>query len=127
MKSHSMKLFAALVLALGLSLGVPSVRAQAQSSKASPKVVSAMGCLMKGDEPKEVWLEEKDGTIYGLESAKIKLNAHLGHEVTVTGYVLAEGKEEAGEEAKEQNKTGKHETADFRVLTLKMISTTCKQ
>jgi hypothetical protein len=127
MKSQSMKLFAALVLSSGLSLAVPSVHAQAQSGKKPAKVVSATGCLMKGDESGEVWLQEKGGTIYGLESSKIKLNAHLGHEVTVTGNVLAEGKEEAGEEAKEQNKTGKHETADFRVLTLKMISTTCKK
>ena len=127
MKSHSMKLFVALVLAPGLSLAIPSVRAQTQSSKRPAKVVAATGCLTKGDEPREVWLEEKNGTIYGLESSKISLNAHLGHEVTVTGYVLAEGREEAGEDAKEQNKTGKHETADFRVLTLKMISTTCKQ
>ncbi len=127
MKSHSTTLFAILVLASSLSLTVPSGRAQTQPSKGPAKVVSATGCLTKGDEAGEVWLEEKDGTIYGLESSKIKLNAHLGHEVTVTGYVLAEGKEEAKEEAKEQNKTGKHETADFRVLTLKMISTTCKQ
>ncbi|MGA8762483.1 MAG: hypothetical protein WB562_06295 [Candidatus Sulfotelmatobacter sp.] len=122
-----MKRFVALVLASGLSPAFSPLRAQAQSSKEPAKAVSATGCLMKGDEPGEVWLEEKGGTIYGLESSKIKLNAHLGHEVTVTGYVLAEGKEEAGEEAKEQNKTGKHETADFRVLTLKMVSTTCKQ
>ena len=33
--------------------------------------------------------------------------------------------EGAGEEAQKQNKTGKRETADFHVLTLKMISTTC--
>ncbi len=121
------KLFAALLLASGLTFAVPSVRAQAQPGKKPAKVVSVTGCLMKGDEPGEVWLEQKGGTIYGLESSKIKLIAHLGHEVTVTGHVLAEGKEEAGEEAKEQNKTGKHETADFHVLTLKMISTVCKQ
>jgi hypothetical protein len=41
--------------------------------------------------------------------------------------VLPEGKEEAGEEPQKQNKPGKGETADFRVLTLKMISTTCTQ
>ena len=86
-----------------------------------------MGCLVKGDEPKEVWLAEKDGTIYGLESSKIELNAHLGHKVIVTGYVLPEGKEEPGDETHKQNKASKRETADFRVLTLKMISTTCTQ
>ncbi len=122
MTSQSVKLCAALVLASGVSV---VVLAQAPSKKPA-KVVSVTGCLMKGDEPGEVWLEEKPGTIYGLESATLKFNAHLGHKVTVTGNVLAEGKEEAGEEAKEQRKTGKHETADFRVLTLKMISTTCE-
>ncbi len=127
MKSHSVKLLAILGLATGLGLTVSPGRAQTQSTKMPAKVVSATGCLIKGDEAREVWLEQKDGTIYGLESSKIKLNVHLGHEVTVTGNVLPEGKEEAGEEAKEQKKTGKHETADFRVLTLKMISKTCKQ
>ena len=60
-------------------------------------------------------------------SSKIELIAHLGHKVIVRGYVLPEGKEQPGEEAHKQNKTGKGETADFRVLTLKMISTTCTQ
>src|SRR5712692_5576412 len=123
MKSPSVKLFATLVFASSLGLGAGL--AQTQSGKELPKAVSVTGCLVKGDEPKEVWLAEKDGTIYGLESSKIELNAHLGHKVIVRGYVLSEGKEEAGDEAQKQNKTGKRETADFHVLTLKMISTTC--
>ncbi len=123
MKSPSMKLFATLVVAF--SLGFGTGLAQTQSGKEPPKAISVTGCLVKGDEPKEVWLAKKDGTIYGLESSKIDLNAHLGHKVIVTGYVLPEGKEEAGEGAQKQNKGVKRETADFRVLTLKMISTTC--
>lgn len=125
MKSPAMKLVAALVFAS--SLGLRSGIAQTPSAKEPPKAVSITGCLVRGDEPKEVWLAKKDGTIYGLESSKIELNAHLGHKVLVRGYVLPEGKEESGEEAHKQNKTGKPETADFRVLTLKMISTTCTQ
>ena len=125
MNSPSMKLFATLFF--GSSLGVMTGLAQTQSGKEPPKAVSVMGCLVEGDEPKEVWLAEKSGRIYGLESSKIELNTHLGHKVIVSGYVLPEGKEEAGEEAQKQNKTGKRETADFRVLTLKMISTTCTQ
>ena len=123
MKGLWMKLFATLVFAssLGLRIGL----AQTQSGKKRPKPVSVTGCLVKGDEPKEVWLAEKDGRIYGLESSKIELNAHLGHKVTVRGYVLPEGKKEAGEGGQTQNEAGKNETADFRVLTLKMISTTC--
>jgi hypothetical protein len=121
-----MELFASLVFASSLSLGAGL--AQTQSGKEPPKAVSVTGCLVRGDEPKEVWLAEKNGTIYGLESSKIELNSHLGHKVIVRGYVLPEGKkEEAGEEAQKQNKTGKRETADFHVLTLKMISRTCTQ
>jgi hypothetical protein len=124
MKSPSMKLFATLVFAF--SLGLRAGLAQTQSGREPPKAVSVTGCLVKGDEPKEVWLAEKDGTIYGLKSSKIELNAHLGHKVIVRGYVLPEGKDEAGEEEQKQDKTGKRETADFRVLTLKMISATCR-
>jgi hypothetical protein len=125
MNSPSLMLFATLVFtcALGLRTGF----AQTQSGKEPPKASSVMGCLVKGDEPKEVWLAQKDGRIYGLESSKIDLNAHLGHKVIVTGYGLPEGKEESGEETQKKNKTGKRETADFRVLTLKMISATCTQ
>jgi hypothetical protein len=125
MNSPSMILFATLVFAssLGLRIGL----AQTQSGKEPPKAVSVTGCLVKGDEPKEVWLAEKGGTIYGLESTKIELNAHLGHKVIVTGYVLSEGKEEPGDETHKQTKASKRETADFRVLKLKMISTTCTQ
>jgi hypothetical protein len=114
--------FAALVFAS--SLGLRTGLTQTRSGKEPPKAVRITGCLVKGDEPKEVWLAEKNGRIYGLESSKIELNAHLGHKVIVTGHVLRE-KEEAGEEAQKQNKTGKRETADFRVLTLQVISTTC--
>ena len=124
-KNPSMKLLATLILAS--SLGFRTGLAQTQSGKEPPKAVSVTGCLVKGAEPKEVWLAEKSGRIYGLESSKIELNAHLGHKVMVKGYVLPEGKEEASEDAQKQNKTVKSETADFRVLTLKMISTTCTQ
>jgi hypothetical protein len=125
MKSPSVKLLAALVFASSLGLGAGL--AQTQSGKELPKAVSVTGCLVKGDEPKEVWLAQKDGRIYGLESSKIELNAHLGHKVIVTGYVPPEGKEEPGDETHKQNKASKRETADFRVLTLQMISTTCTQ
>ena len=125
MKSRLVKLVATLVFTS--SLGLRTGLAQTQSAKEPAKAISITGCLVRGDEPKEVWLAEKDGTIYGLESSKIELIAHLGHKVIVRGYVLPEGKEQPGEEAHKQNKTGKGETADFRVLTLKMISTTCTQ
>jgi hypothetical protein len=124
MKNLSRKLFAIAIMASSLNLG-PRL-ARGQSGKAPPKAVSLTGCLVKGDDPKEVWLAQKDGRIYGLESSKIELNAHLGHKVIVTGYALPERNEEAGEEAQKQNEAGKRESADFRVLTLRVINTTCR-
>jgi hypothetical protein len=125
MKKPSMLWFATLVLAS--SLGLKTGLSQPQSGKEPPKAVRVVGCLVKGDEPREVWLAEKGGKIYGLESSTIELNAHLGEKVIVTGNVLPEGKEAAGEQAQEQKKTVKRETADFRVLTLRVIGTTCAQ
>jgi hypothetical protein len=123
MYSPSLILFATLVFAFGL--GLRTGFAQTPSGKEPLKARSVTGCLVRGDEPKEVWLAQKDGKIYGLETSKIELNAHLGHKVTVTGYVLPEGEEKPGDETHKENKASRRETADFRVLTLKMISTTC--
>jgi hypothetical protein len=125
MKSPWMKPFAEVVFAgcLGICTGF----AQGQSGKEAPKAVSLAGCLVKGDEPDEVWLAQEKGTIYGLESSKIELKVHLGQKVIVKGFVLTEGKEEAGRTTQEPNGNGKTETADFRVLTLKVITTTCRR
>ena len=124
MNNLSMKLFAIAMVASSLNLG-PRL-ARSQSGKASPKATSLTGCLVKGDEPKEVWLAQKDGRIYGLESSNIELNAHLGQKVIVIGYALPERKEKATEETQKQNEPGKRESADFRVLTLRVINTTCR-
>lgn len=64
MKNLSVKLFATLVFASGLSLGTGL--AQTQSDKELPKAISIRGCLVKGDAPQEVWLAAKSGAIYGL-------------------------------------------------------------
>ena len=123
MKSHVVALFVTLTVVPGLVVGPGD--AQTRSAKEPPKSVLVTGCLVKGDEPREVWLAQESGRILGLEGGKIDLNAHLGQKVAVTGYVLSEGKEEAAEDAKEGNKAGKQETADFRVRKLKMISKIC--
>lgn len=99
--------------------------AQTRSAKEPPKSVRVTGCLVKGDEPGEVWLAQKNGRIYGLEGGKIDLNAHLGQKVLIEGYVLPHSKEEAVEETQKEKKASKPETADFRVRMLKMISKSC--
>jgi hypothetical protein len=123
MKSHQIAVLFTLIVVshLALDTGV----AQARSAKEPSKSVLITGCLVKGDEPGEVWLAQQNGRIYGLEGGKIDLNAHLGQKVVVTGYVLPESKEEAAKEARTEDKTGKRENADFRVRMLKMISKSC--
>jgi hypothetical protein len=127
-RTHLSILFIALILPPGpyLEMGF----GQSRSSKEPAKAVLITGCLVKGDEPGEVWLAQKNGRIYGLEGGKIDLNAHLGQKVMVTGYVLPEGREgkdKSVEETKKENKTSKNETADFRVRMLKTISKNCTQ
>ncbi|MDE3154510.1 MAG: hypothetical protein KGN76_05370 [Acidobacteriota bacterium] len=121
----SIRLLSAATVALATGLIALPGYGQPASSRTTTKLVSAAGCLTKGDEKGEVWLKMKDGTVYGLEG-RMNLQAHLGQEVTIKGHVLSEGKEEAGEEAREERKTGTHETADFRVTSLKVVSKTCK-
>lgn len=58
---------------------------------------------------------------------KIELKVHLGQKVIVKGFVLPEDKNEAGQKTHEPNGNAKNETADFRVLALKVISTTCSR
>jgi hypothetical protein len=123
MKSHLIPVFFTLMAVSSLALDTGL--AQTRSAKEQSKSALLTGCLVKGDEPGEVWLAQKNGRIYGLEGGKIDLNAHLGQKVSVTGYVPPEGKEEAAEEAQKENKAGKRETADFRVRVLKMISKSC--
>jgi hypothetical protein len=123
MKSHLIVAFFTLVVVTGVVVGMGV--AQNRSGKELSKSVPVRGCLVKGDEPGEVWLAQKDGRIYGLEGGKIDLNAHLGQKVEVMGYVLPDGKEKPTEETQKENKGGKRETADFHVITLKMISKSC--
>jgi hypothetical protein len=122
MKSHLIAVCFTLMVVPGPVVGTGV--AQTKSAKEPPKSVLVTGCLVKGDEPGEVWLAQKNGRIYGLEG-KIDLNAHLGQKVVVEGYVLPEGMEEAAEEAQKENKAGKRETTDLRVSMLKMISKSC--
>ena len=123
MKSHAIVLFITVILAP--TLFFETSLAHSQCGSGPYKVVRKTGCLVRGDEPGEVWLVQKDGEIYGLESGEIALNAHLGHKVIVTGHVLPEAKEEPREEVHKENRNGKRESADFHVRTLKLLSKSC--
>jgi hypothetical protein len=106
-----------------------------QEKKAERKPAQHMetvtGCLQKGDEPGEFSITGEDGKTWGLHSASVKLDKHLGHTVTVTGSRTHESKaQEKAEEKKEgqvEKASSKEEYADLSVTSLKMVSETCNK
>ncbi|HKD64599.1 MAG TPA: hypothetical protein VKB40_11245 [Candidatus Acidoferrales bacterium] len=106
---------------LAFILGLPSLRAQENQSKATGKEMTVTGCLQKGDEAGEYSVKSEDGKLYGLRSKTVNLSKHVGHTVTVTGTTMREESEE-----KEKKEAGGGEYADLRVTNLKMISEGCK-
>jgi len=88
------------------------------------------GCLQKGDEPGEFSIVSEDGKSWGLRSSSVKLDQHVGHQVTVTGSAGRETKAEENKEQKEgqvEKASSKEEYGDLRVTTLKMVSDTCSK
>src|ERR1700736_619186 len=59
------------------------------------------GCLQKGDEPSEFSITGEDGKSWGLRSSSVKLDQHVGHQVTVSGSTARETKAEQNKEKKE--------------------------
>ena len=88
------------------------------------------GCLQKGDEPGEFSITGEDGKSWGLRSSSVKLDQHVGHQVTVAGTPARETKAEENKEQKEgqvEKASSKDEYGDLRVTTLKMVSDTCSK
>jgi hypothetical protein len=87
------------------------------------------GCLIKGQQASEFSITGEDGKSWDLSSSTVKLNEHVGHQVTVTGSAHRESKAtEKAEEKKEgqvEKAAGKEEYGDLRVTDLKMVSDTC--
>jgi hypothetical protein len=102
-----------------------------QNKKPMSHTKIVTGCLQKGDEPGEFSITSKDGRTWGLRSNSVKLEQHVGHQVTVTGSAHRESKaQEKAEEKKEgqmENAAGKEEYGHLRVTSLKMISETCSK
>lgn len=108
--------------------------AQDQAPGAAPKKsathqsLSVTGCLQKGSEAGGHYIVGDDGKMWELSSKSVKLDEHVGHKVTVTGYQLhksaaAEKKMETGEKAEAAGK----DYADLAVSKLQMVSETCSQ
>ena len=106
--------------------------ATAQEKQKPPTATKTVtGCLQKGHEPGELSITGEDGKTWELSSKTVKLNEHVGHQVTVTGSAHRESKaQEKAEERKEgqiENAAVKGEYGDLRVTDLKMVSETCSK
>ena len=106
--------------------------ATAQGSQKTPTASKTVtGCLQKGREPGELSITGEDGKTWDLSSKTVKLDEHVGHQVTVTGSAHHESKaQEKAEEKKEgqvEKAAGREEYGDLRVTDLKMVSETCSK
>ena len=114
---------------------IRGAKAQAVAEgKAEPKqqrmthIKTVTGCLEKSGEPSEFSITGEDGKSWGLRSVSVKLDQHIGHQVTVTGTAARETKAEENKEKKDgqvEKASSKEEYRDLRVITLKMVSDTC--
>ena len=111
-----------------LSLCSAALIAQtAAPEKKAEKSQTVTGCLQKGDEAGEFSLKGEDGKIWGLRSTSVKLDQHIGHQVTVTGSTTHETKAEEKKEGQVENAASKAEYADLTVTSLKMVSESCSK
>ena len=117
-----------LIPILCLSLCPVALIAQtAAPEKKAEKSQTVTGCLQKGDEAGEFSLKGDDGKTWGLRSTSVKLDQHIGHQVTVTGSTTHETKAEEKKEGQVENAGSKTEYADLTVTSLKMVSESCSK
>ena len=114
--------------------GLQTSKSAAQDQKPAPpqkktarQSISVTGCLQKGVEPGGYKIAPEDGKVYELSSKTVKLDEHVGHKVTLTGYEFHRSKatEEKMAKSEKAEAAGK-EYADLRVTALKLISDTCQ-
>ena len=117
-----------LIPILCLSLYPVALIAQtAAPEKKAEKSQTVTGCLQKGDEAGEFSIKGEDGKTWGLRSTSVKLDQHIGHQVTVTGSTTHETKAEEKKAGQVENAGSKAEYADLTVTNLKMVSDSCSK
>ena len=92
-------------------------------TKTGDQNTTVTGCLQKGDEANEFAITGEDGRAYQLLNSAVDLSKHVGHKVTITGTFKAEKRE--GQSA-EYNQQETKEAGTIHVVTLKMVSKSCK-
>ncbi len=89
-----------------------------------PLQILVSGCLKRGNQSGEYYLSDQNGTIWKLTSSSVNLAEHVQHSVTVTGKPISNPQPPA-----DNGQAGKTESSNpqpgLRVLTLKMLSSSC--
>jgi len=134
MKKLMFVLFAFALLASTVSLAqdaaakpetVPAAGPAQLTPTAAAQLMTVTGCLQKGTQPGEVNITGADGKTYDLRSDTVKLDQHIGHQVTVTGTASPETKAEEKKEGQVENASSKEAIGNLTVTDVKMISETC--
>jgi|ERR1700722_9451468 len=133
MKKLMFVLFAFALLASTVSLAQDAAKpetmpvpAPAQlTPTAAAQPITVTGCLQKGTQPGEVTITGADGKSLDLRSDSVKLDQHIGHQVTVTGTDTRETKAEEKKEGQVEKASSKDAYGDLSVTDLKMVSETC--
>jgi hypothetical protein len=114
-----LRLWFGVVLFFSLAAGVLVLAAGGQQ-EGKTAATTVTGCLQRGDEEDEFAIRDANEKTYELVSRTIKLSAHVGHKVRVTGALMGEEGEEQEREA------GEGRAGKIYVTSLKMISDSCK-
>ena len=134
MKNLMFVLFASALLVSTVSVAqdaakpetVPAATPTAQlTPTAAAQPLTVTGCLQKGTQPGEVTITGADGKSYDLRSDSVKLDQHIGHQVTVTGTASSETKAEEKKEGQVEKASSKEAIGNLNVTDVKMISETC--
>jgi len=134
MKKLMFVLFALALLASTASLAqdaaakpetVPTAGHAQLTPTAASQPLTVTGCLQKGTQPGEVTITGADGKSYDLRSDSVKLDQHIGHQVTVTGTASSETKAEEKKEGQVEKASSKEAIGNLNVTDVKMISETC--
>ena len=116
-------------VALGQDAAKPATAPVAAPAPLAPTAaaqpITVTGCLQKGTQPGEVSITGADGKSYDLRSDSVKLDQHIGHQVTVTGTASPETKAEEKKEGQVEKASSKEAIANLSVTDVKMISETC--
>jgi len=87
--------------------------------------------VQKGHEPGELSITGEDGKTWDVTSKSVKLDEHVGQQVTLTGSARRDSKAQAKAEEKKEGQVekaaGKEEYGDLSVTDLKMVSETCSK